>query len=146
MRTSPSCGAACSWWPRRAAAAIRVTGIVQDSAGQPIPVAIVTVRGDGKTVQAPSDIEGRFAFTWDGPNEVSITVDAKGYAERRQTVRLDESRGRLTLVLTRLAFGEEVTVTGGCRQGLGETAASVVVVSSEDLASTAAPVLDDALR
>ena len=49
-------------------------------------------------------------------------------------------------MLTRLAFGEEVTVTGGGRQGLGETPASIDVVSSEDLAATAAPVLDDALR
>jgi outer membrane receptor protein involved in Fe transport len=129
-----------------ARAAIRVRGIVQDSAGRPIPVAIVTVRGDGRSIKAPSDIEGRFAFTWDGPDEVAITVDAKGYAERRQTVRLGEARGALTLVLTRLAFGEEVTVTGGRRQGLGETPASIHVVSSEDLAATAAPVLDDALR
>jgi len=129
-----------------ARAAIRVTGVVQDSAGRPIPVAIVTVRGDGRSVQAPSDTEGRFAFTWEGEGEVAITVDAKGYAERRQTVRLGEAGGPLTLVLTRLAFGEEVTVTGSRRQGLGETPASVNVVSSEDLAATAAPVLDDALR
>jgi outer membrane receptor protein involved in Fe transport len=128
-----------------AQAAIRVSGVVQDSAGQPIPVAIVTVRGDGRSVQAASDIEGRFTFHWDGPEEVSITVDAKGYAERRQSVRLGEAEP-LTLVLTRLAFGEEVTVTGGRRQGLGETPASIHVVSSEDLAATAAPVLDDALR
>jgi outer membrane receptor protein involved in Fe transport len=129
-----------------ARAALRVTGIVQDDAGRPIPVAIVTVRGDGRSVQAPSDIEGRFAFNWDGPDEVAVSVDAKGYAERRQTVRLGEAGGGLTLVLTRLAFGEEVTVTGGRRQGLGETPASIYVLSSEDLAATAAPVLDDALR
>jgi outer membrane receptor protein involved in Fe transport len=128
-----------------AQAATRFSGVVQDSDGRPIPVAIVTVRGDGKSVQAPSDIEGRFSFTWDGPEEVAVTVDAKGYAERRQTIRLTEP-GALALVLTRLAFGEEVTVTGGRRQGLGETPASIHVVSSEDLAATAAPVLDDALR
>ena len=130
--------------PSRAAA--RVTGIVQDSSGRPIPVAIVTVRGDGHEVKAPSDIEGRFAFAWDGPDEIAISVDAKGYAERRQTMRLGEVANTLTLVLTRLAFGEDVTVTGGRPQGLGETPASITVVSSEDLASSAAPVLDDVLR
>lgn len=129
-----------------ARADVRVTGIVQDDGGRPIPVAIVSVRGGGRSVKAPSDIEGRFSFSWDGPNEVAITVDAKGYAERRQSVRLDELPEGLTLVLTRLAFGEEVTVTGGRRQALGETPASIRVVSSEDLAATAAPVLDDALR
>ena len=76
--------------PPPAQAAVRVTGIVQDAAGKPIPVAIVTVRGDGKSVKAPSDIQGRFSFTWDGPDEVAISVDAKGYAERRQSVRLGE--------------------------------------------------------
>jgi outer membrane receptor protein involved in Fe transport len=146
MRTIAAFAAACLLLQAvPARAAVRVTGIVQDSAGQPIPVAIVTVRGGGRSVKAPSDIEGRFAFTWDGPDEVAVAVDAKGYAERRETVRLGEA-GALTLVLTRLAFGEEVTVTGGRRQGLGETPASIHVVSSEDLAATAAPVLDDALR
>jgi outer membrane receptor protein involved in Fe transport len=129
-----------------ARAAIRVTGIVEDAAGLPIPVAIVTVRGDGRSVKVPSDIAGRFAFTWDGPDDVVISVDAKGYAEIRQNIRLVEARSGLTLVLKRVAFGEEVTVTGGRRRGLGDTPASVHVVTSEDLSATAAPVLDDALR
>jgi outer membrane receptor protein involved in Fe transport len=127
-------------------AAERVTGVVQDGDGKPIAVAIVTVRGGGKAVKAPSDIEGKFSFEWDGPDEVALSVDAKGYAERRQSVRLSESNRALTLVLTRIAFGEEVTVTGGRPQGLGETPASITVVTAADLASTAAPVLDDALR
>ena len=123
MRTSAVLARrASSWRLLRRFPAVRVTGIVQDEAGSPIPVAIVTVRGDGRSVQAPSDIEGRFAFTWDGPDEVAVSVDAKGYAERRQSVRLDELAEALTLVLTGLAFGEEVTVTGGRPAGAGRDA------------------------
>lgn len=44
-------------------------------------------------------------------------------------------------------FADEVTVTATrTEQRLGETAASVVVLSSEELAATAAPTVDDALR
>jgi len=145
MRTFVVLAAAALLLAPSAQAAVRVTGIVQDSSGQPIPVAIVSVRGGGQSVKTSSDIKGRFSFSWEGPDEVDVTVDAKGYAERRQSVRLGES-GALTLVLTRIAFGEEVTITAGRPQGLGETPASIHVVSSEDLAATAAPVLDDALR
>jgi hypothetical protein len=48
--------------PPPAEAAVRVTGIVLDSSGQPIPVAIVAVRGGGHSVKTASDIEGRFSF------------------------------------------------------------------------------------
>lgn len=44
-------------------------------------------------------------------------------------------------------FSDEVTVTATrTEQRLGETAASVVVLSSEELRATAAPTVDDALR
>lgn len=126
-------------------AAVRVGGIVQDTAGQPIPVAIVTVRGGGQSLKVATDIQGRFTFSWDGPDEVDVMVDARGYAERRQSMRLRDP-GALNIVMTRLAFGEEVTITAGRPQGLGETPASIHVVSSDDLKAAAAPVLDDTLR
>jgi len=45
------------------------------------------------------------------------------------------------------SFSDEVTVTATrTEQRLGDTAASVVVLSSEELASSAAPTVDDALR
>src|SRR5687767_7058692 len=44
-------------------------------------------------------------------------------------------------------YADEITVTATrTEQRLGETAASVVVLSSEELAATAAPTVDDALR
>lgn len=44
-------------------------------------------------------------------------------------------------------YSDEITVTATrTEQRLGETAASVVVLSSEELAATAAPTVDDALR
>lgn len=133
--------------PSPGGAAVRVTGVVHDTSGRPVPVAIVTLRGGGLEAKAPSDIEGRFALSWAGPDEVTVTVDAKGFAERRQTLRLSEAATGVTFVMARVAFGEEVTVTGGARRpGIGEAAASITVVSGEELASHPALVLDDALR
>src|SRR4028118_2104716 len=44
-------------------------------------------------------------------------------------------------------YSDEITVTATrTAQRLGETAASVVVLSSKELAATAAPTVDDALR
>ena len=133
--------------PPSASAAVRVTGVVQDTDGRPIPVAIVTFRGGGVEEKAPSDIDGRFTIGWDGPDEVTVAVDAKGYAARRQPLRIRDAMSGITFVMAPLAFGEELTITGGARRpGAGESPASVTVMTRDELASHPAPVLDDKLR
>ena len=133
--------------PSTAHAAVRVSGVVRDTAGQPVAVAIVTLRGGGVEAKAPSDIEGKFELRWDGPDDVSASVDAEGYAARRQPLRLSEvAESGVTFVLARAAFGEEVTVTGGAQRVGGDNPASLVVLSREELASHPAPTLDDVLR
>ena len=133
--------------PPSASAAVRIEGLVRDTAGKAIPVAIVTFRGDGVETKTSSDIDGRFVVLWDGPDDVTVVVDARGYAERRQPLRISEAAAGVTFVMAPLAFGEEVTVTGGARRpGAGEGPASVTVLSREELASHPSPVLDDALR
>jgi outer membrane receptor protein involved in Fe transport len=52
----------------------------------------------------------------------------------------------VTFVMAPLAFGEELTVTGGARRPGGESPASVAVLTRAELASHPSPVLDDALR
>jgi outer membrane receptor protein involved in Fe transport len=134
--------------PSAAEPAVRVRGFVRDTAGAPVAVAIVTLRGGGVEARTASDLEGRFEVDWQGPDEVTVTVDAKGYANRRQPLRVGEAAGSgVTFVMAPLAFGEEVTVTGGARRpGTGESAASVTVLTREELASSPSPALDDALR
>ena len=128
-------------------AGVRVDGVVQDTEGRPIPVAIVTLRAGGVEARAPSDIEGRFSLEWDGPDEVTAAVDAKGFAARRQPLRISEAASGVTFVMAPLAFGEELTITGGARRpGAGESPASVVVLTRDEIASHPSPVLDDALR
>lgn len=133
--------------PTRPAAAERVTGTVEDPAGRPVPVAIVTFSSPGQEAKAPTDTEGRFRVDWEGPAVVRVSAEARGFAERRQTVRLDEHREGLRIVLSPAAFAEQVTVTAAGREApVGETAQSVTLLTGEELLSTAAPTLDDALR
>ena len=134
--------------PSAAAAPVRVSGVVRDTSGAPVAVAIVTLRGGGVEAKTASDIEGRFDIAWDGPDDVTVTVDAKGYADRRQPLRISDAAGSgVTFVMAPLAFGEVVTVTGGAlRPGAAESPASVTVLTREDLASHPSPALDDALR
>ncbi|HET7746233.1 MAG TPA: TonB-dependent receptor, partial [Vicinamibacteria bacterium] len=129
------------------AAAARITGTVEDAGGKPVPVAIVTVSAPGHEVKAPTDTEGRFRVDWEGPAVVRVAVEAKGFAERRQTVDLEERRDGLRIVLTPVAFAEQVTVTATGRDApVGETPQSVALLTSEDLRVSAAPTLDDVLR
>ena len=130
-----------------AEAAVRVRGVVHDAEGRPIPVAIVTVRAEGLETKAPTDTEGRFSLSWDGPDAVAVAVEAKGYAERRQAMRLSEAAGGITFVLARATFDEKVTVTGApVPAEVRETPASVIVMTRDELASSPSPVLDDTLR
>src|SRR5688500_18744382 len=117
--------------PSTASAAVRVRGVVRDPGGGPIAAAIVTLRGGGVEAKTASDTGGRFEVDWQGPDEVSVTVDAKGYAVRRQPLRISEAaESGVTFVMAPVAFGEEVTVTGGAsRPDTGESAASVTVLT-----------------
>jgi outer membrane receptor protein involved in Fe transport len=134
--------------PTAAKAAVRVGGTVVDTDGEPVPVAIVTLRGGGQEARTSSDLEGKFELSWDGPEEVTALVDAEGFAARRQPLRIGEiAASGVTFVMAPAAFGEEVTVTGGARRADGgESAASIVVLSREELSSHPSPALDDALR
>jgi outer membrane receptor protein involved in Fe transport len=127
------------------AAPVRIEGTVRDVAGAPVARATVSVDGGGDSTQATTDAGGRFAFEWPGPSAVTVTIDAAGFPRSRRALVL--AKGQLELVLTPAAFQDRVTVTASRRpEALGETAASVLVLSASDLRTTAGLELDDALR
>jgi len=128
-----------------AAAPLRVEGTVRDGAGAPVPQAALSVEGGGEAIHVATNSEGQFTVEWPGPREVTVTVDAAGFPRWRRTVVL--AAERLEVVLTSAAFQDRVTVTASRRpEALGETAASVLVLSASDLRTTAGLELDDALR
>jgi len=100
----------------------------------------------GRTIEAVADESGLFSLPWEGEPEIALTVKAKGFAPYHQTRRVTEGQS-LMLVLWPMAFRDEVTVAARLREeGVGQMAPSVTVLTSDDLAATAAPALDDALR
>jgi outer membrane receptor protein involved in Fe transport len=127
------------------AAPARVEGTVRDAAGAPVARAALSIEGGGEATHVATDAEGRFASDWPGPREVTVTVEAEGFPRWRRAVVL--AGEQLEVVLGSAAFQDRVTVTASRRpEPLGDTAASVLVLSSSDLRTTAGLELDDALR
>lgn len=126
-----------------------IAGRVVDPAGAPVSGASVrmTVGAVGADeVATTTDGEGRFSVetSLDGP--ATVDVEAPGFAPlRRRVGSLSEISSRVIVLSP--AFTEEVTVTATRTPSrLGDTAASVAVLGEAELAATAAPALDEALR
>jgi outer membrane receptor protein involved in Fe transport len=125
-----------------------VRGVVVDQNGSPVAGAQVYMVGrpvDGFLVK--TDAEGRFDFGI-GLSYFKLGVVAEGFERFERTWEEGEWKGEaLRVVLSPPTLSERVTVTASRTETrLGETAASVVVLSSEELESTAALTPDDALR
>lgn len=130
----------------RAADYSHLEGIVRDHSGASVPGAEVTVTGKDFRQAQTTDRGGKFVFTSVLVPTAKITVRANGFAfvERVWSAR-DSSP--VEIVLQPLSPVERITVTATrTEQRVSDTAASVTVLTSEDLSATAASALDDALR
>jgi outer membrane receptor protein involved in Fe transport len=126
----------------------RVEGVVTDQAGAPVAGAEVTLKAGALTVTSVTDGEGRFAFDPAPPPAATLTVRAAGFEtlERRLGEQGDEGAD-LRLILSPARLTDQVTVTAArAETRISDTAASVVVLSNEELRVTSALTLDDALR
>jgi outer membrane receptor protein involved in Fe transport len=128
---------------------LRVTGIVLDQIKSPIAQAQVSLSTASTLIaQVNTDAGGRFDFEGVTADEGTLSVRARGFAavERTWSATKDETT-ELVIVLMPAPLAEQVTVTATrAETRIGETAASIVVLSSNELSSTAAVTLDDALR
>src|SRR6185369_5771176 len=108
-------------------------------------VVLTTKTGGSRQI---TDSEGRFAFPSVQGERGTITVRATGFdsAERRWSAA-DKASTSLDVVLIPAPLASEMTVTAErTATRVSDTAASIVVVSAEELATTAALTVDDALR
>ena len=131
------------------AASTHVEGRVRDAAGLPVAQASVSIDAGGDSTHVATDSDGRFAAEWPGPRDVTVTVEAPGLPRWRRDMVLGSEPLDLVITpaITPAAFQDRVTVTAARRpEALGETAASVLVLSASDLRTTAGLDLDDALR
>ncbi|MGE0451166.1 MAG: TonB-dependent receptor [Vicinamibacterales bacterium] len=122
-----------------------VTGVVRDPSGGAVPGATVVVRtAGGSEQQTQTGPDGR--FTIEGPSEgdATLIVRAGGFAEARQPLTYT---GDIEVVLAPAAVRESVTVTPSrSAQRLGDTPASVNVLSAEQIRQSPAVIADDVLR
>jgi outer membrane receptor protein involved in Fe transport len=125
----------------------KVEGVVLDQNGAPISGAEVTIAGTGATVTVATDSEGRFTFDALG-TAAMLTVRARGFETvSRVWNSADQDSARLRITLEAERLSEQMTITASRTETrVSDTAASVAVLSAEDLSTTAALTVDDALR
>ena len=122
-------------------------GVVEDPLGTPLPGALVSVASGGPSQRGVTDSRGRFALEVAPSAGVVLAAEKKGFrrSERRLTAADLDREARI--VLEPAPVSEEVVVTATRSPTLlSDSASSMVVVTAEDLDSSAAPTVDDALR
>ena len=125
-----------------------IEGVVVDQDGAALTGVLVGVSAPSFNAQVRSDTNGVFRFASVPQTIVTLSVSAKGFAhvERKLNPAL-EDRSQLRIVLAPAPISEQVTVTATRSDTrIGDTAASVSVLGSAELKTTAAIALDDALR
>jgi outer membrane receptor protein involved in Fe transport len=124
-----------------------ISGVVHDSSGGVVSGAAVIVRtGSGTETRATTGADGRFTVDAPETGEVMVIVRAGGFAEKTEQLPASRS-GDLDVVLSPATLFETVTVTPTrTEQRLGDTPASVNVVSNQDIQASPALVADDVLR
>ena len=128
-----------------AAQQTRVEGTITDQNGAPVSGAEVTLSIKSFTSTATTNGEGRFAFDSVSPGNGTITVRATGFSTLERKWSADDKG--LSITLAPAAFSDQITVTAErTLSRVSDTAASVLVLSLEDVTTTAALTLDDALR
>jgi outer membrane receptor protein involved in Fe transport len=131
------------------AQAAHVAGVVVDKTGAPVAGAKVSIRtSEGTTSHAITGDDGKFAFDESDVTKATILVEASGFAPfERRLVEIEGPLSRLRIVLMPAPVTEAVTVTATRTQTrLNDVAGSMVILSSQDMAITAAATIDDALR
>jgi outer membrane receptor protein involved in Fe transport len=126
----------------------RLEGVVRDATGSVVPGCQIIVRSGAWTARQTTNAEGEFVFEEIPSGTGSLVARAPGFASfNREWSLPDGGVIHLEIVLAPESVYEQVNVTATrFETRLGDTPASVVVLSREDLAVTAALTLDDALR
>ena len=124
-----------------------VSGTVVDPSGAPVPQARVRLESAGRTIaEATTGDEGRFEFVVEWSGSARIVASAPGFAPATLTITPD-ARSALEVRLQPAPFFEAVNVTSSrAAEPRADPTATVTVLSSADLLTSAAVTLDDALK
>lgn len=127
--------------------AVPIAGVVRGPAGEPVAGARVTVEGHDAAPSTATNEAGRFFLPDLPPDAKFLRVEAAGFDPARVRIPTGSAGRELALTLSPRRVSEAITVTAArAPRQIGDTPASVVLLSGEDLAVSAAPTADDALR
>jgi outer membrane cobalamin receptor len=127
-------------------AATRIGGVVVDASGAPVPGAVVTADAvGGSTIQTTTGADGRFWLTGLPGAVVDVRAVAPGFDPAYLRVG-PEGSAEVRLVLYPARLHDVVTVTASRGAARLETPAATTVVTSAELLTSAAPMVDDVLR
>lgn len=128
-------------------AAQTVSGVVVDPNNAPIVNAEISLLSQNKLIsQANSDVAGKFSLDLRNSQNMRLLVKAQNFADYSRNLPANFN-GTLSIVLSPAAARADVTISiTQSATRLSETPASVVVLTRETLATTAAQNIDDQLR
>ena len=122
-----------------------LSGTVRDSLGAVIPGARITAQAAGYSQTVISRNDGSFRIEEVPGESVTVTIAAPGFAKLVKP--LPAGQDRLDIELSPAPVSEQVVVTANrLETSLDETAQSIDVLSRQQLQTTAAEAVDDALR
>jgi outer membrane receptor protein involved in Fe transport len=131
-------------WSGLVASAAELQGRVMDDTGAVISGARVQLVAHGRTYATTSDSRGAFSIS-SRPNAGKLSVSAVGFSTN--SLEWNGSPSPIVITLQPSPVAETIVVTGErIATRLEQTAANVVVLTSNELSSKAAITLDDALR
>jgi outer membrane receptor protein involved in Fe transport len=125
-----------------------VTGAIAAPDGSPMAGARVTLTGTGGRSVMTTGADGRYELEVPAPGTARLVVQAPGYPPVTLDVDVTGARHDLApVVLARPTFSDEIVVTAaGAATRLGETAASILTLSREELWAAGSTTVDGALR
>ena len=133
--------------PRLLGAALLVEGRIVDQTGKPVSGARVFAKGGDPAGAAVTAADGKFRLELAQVQGAVIVVEAPGFVTARRSVDAADSRRPIIVPLTASSFSDAVTVSASRSPSrLRDTASSIVLLTDQDLQSTAAPATDAALR
>jgi len=129
-------------------ASIAIDGVVLDPERRPVPGARVTLTLAGARRVVLTGGDGRFLLRPPAAGEARLLIEAAGFPPADLTVPLGGSDLDLPpVVLAQPTYSDEVVVTAaGTETRLGETAASMVTLSPDQLWAAGPTTIDAALR
>lgn len=126
-----------------------LSGKITDSKNLPVAGAKVEIVSTaGEKASCTSDAQGLFACQIVFSAGFTLEIQAEGFSILRQNFASPQDfPAGAVFELSPASVSEQVVVTANRTETrLGETAASIVTLSSEEINTTAAPTIDDALR